>query len=92
MQGASPNAIGVANLYVLAQALMGKFDYDEIIVEGAVRTTGAHPGRRSRARRFFRRVRPSAAATAGQRSPGDNPSNDDAGALRDESSKGEASD
>jgi hypothetical protein len=62
VQGASANSVGVASLIVLAQALLEKFEYDEIVVEGAVRTTGAHPGRRSRAHRFFRRVRPSAAA------------------------------
>jgi hypothetical protein len=92
VQGARANSIGVANLMVLAQALMEKFGYDEIVVEGAVRTTGAHPGRRSRAHRFFRRVRSSSTAAAREWSPGDNPGDDGVGASRDGSSDGQASD
>jgi hypothetical protein len=46
IQGATANAIGTSNLRVLADAVMEKMDYDAIEVEGAIRTTGAGPGRR----------------------------------------------
>lgn len=45
----------------LAQAVMEVLDCDEIIVEGAVRTTGAGPGRRPGRLRFARAL----PATAG---------------------------
>src|SRR5262245_31146236 len=57
IQGAAPNAIGVANLRALADAVMEKMDYDAIEIEGAVRTTGARPGRRPGRLRFARRHR-----------------------------------
>jgi hypothetical protein len=47
IQGATANAIGIANLRVLADAVMEKMDYDAVEVEGAVGTTGAGPGRRA---------------------------------------------
>jgi hypothetical protein len=52
-----PNAIGHANWRLVAAMVMERMDYDEIIVEGAVRTTGASPGRRPQRIRFARRVR-----------------------------------
>jgi hypothetical protein len=58
IQGAVANAIGVANLRVLADAVMEKMDYDAIEIEGAVRTTGASPGRRPGRFRFTRRCGP----------------------------------
>jgi hypothetical protein len=62
IQGATANAIGTTNLRVLADAVMENMDYDAIEVEGAVRTTGASPGRRPRRLRFTRRSRPTAGA------------------------------
>lgn len=50
-----PNEIGFQNLKLLADVAMERMDYDEIIVEGAVRTTGTRPGRRPSAIRFRRR-------------------------------------
>jgi hypothetical protein len=55
IQGAAANAIGIANLRVLADVVMEKMDYDAIEIEGAVRTTGARPGRRPGRLRFTRR-------------------------------------
>jgi hypothetical protein len=55
IQGAAANTIGIANLRILANAVMEKMDYDAIEVEGAVRTTGASPGRRPGRLRFARR-------------------------------------
>ncbi|MEO8716329.1 MAG: hypothetical protein ABI369_15090 [Acetobacteraceae bacterium] len=60
-QGARANAVGAGNLLVVAQALMERMDFDGLVVEGAIRTTGANPGRRPRIHRFARRVRPSPA-------------------------------
>jgi NADH dehydrogenase FAD-containing subunit len=67
VQDASTNAIGTANLMVIAQALMERMGYDGLVVEGALRTTGANPGRRPRPIRFTRHVRP--ALTQGPRAP-----------------------
>jgi hypothetical protein len=53
----APNAIGLANWRLIANVVMELMGYDEIIVEGAVRTTGARPGRRPQPIRFARRVR-----------------------------------
>jgi hypothetical protein len=58
IQGAIANAIGVANLRILADAVMEKTDYDAIEIEGAVRTTGASPGHRPGRLRFTRRSGP----------------------------------
>lgn len=49
-----PNQFGPTRLRWLAQAVMEVLDCDEIIVEGAVRTTGAGPGRRPGRLRFAR--------------------------------------
>jgi hypothetical protein len=55
---AGPNAVGLANLRLLARIVLERMDYDAIEVEGAVRTTGAGAGRRPRAIRFARDPRP----------------------------------
>ena len=60
-QDAQANAIGPGNLLVLAQALMERMGFDALVIEGAVRTSGANPGRRPRALRFTRHVRAAAA-------------------------------
>jgi hypothetical protein len=62
IQGATANAIGTTNLRVLADAVMENMDYDAVEVEGAIRTTGAGPGRRPRRLRFTRRSGPAAGA------------------------------
>ncbi|WP_156917623.1 hypothetical protein [Salinarimonas rosea] len=53
-----PNALGPANLRSLVQALRERMGYDTVVIEGAVRTTGAGPGRRPRALRFTGDDRP----------------------------------
>lgn len=58
VQDMSPNTIGPANLKVIARALMERIGYDELVVEGAIRTTGANPGRRPKSLRFSRNLRP----------------------------------
>ena len=50
------NAIGPANLMVLAQAFMEAMDVDELVVAGGIRTTGANPNRTPRLLRFTRRA------------------------------------
>jgi len=54
---AGPHAFGIAHLRLMARVAMERLDYDEIIISGAVRTTGANPGRRPRPLRFTRRDR-----------------------------------
>ena len=49
-----PNAIGLNALRVIAAAAMERMDFDAIEIEGAPRTTGANPGRRSKPLRFTR--------------------------------------
>lgn len=58
VQGAHAQAVGWPNLRVLAEAVMERMDLDELVIEGAVRTTGASPGRRPRALRFSPRHYP----------------------------------
>ncbi len=53
-KGVNPNEVGIANLKRVAQVIMEMGGYDEIIVEGAIRTTGAHPGHKPRAIRLAR--------------------------------------
>ena len=65
VQATRPNAIGTANLMVVARALMEGMDLDGLEVEGALRTTGANPGHRPRPFRFSRRVRPAPAPGSG---------------------------
>lgn len=64
---AGANSLGPGNLRLLADLVMERMDYDELVVEGAFRTTGANPGHRPRPRRFARRP---VAAPGGQ--PEDN--------------------
>ena len=52
---AGANAIGPANLRVLAETILERMDYDELVVAGAVRTTGAGPRRRPGVLRFVSR-------------------------------------
>ena len=61
VQDGGRNAIGAANLMVIAQAMLEGMDLDGLEVEGALRTTGANPGRRPGVIRFSRRVRASPA-------------------------------
>jgi hypothetical protein len=49
-----PNDVGLVNLRTIAQAVMTEMDYDGIVVEGEVRTTGANKGHRPRPIRFAR--------------------------------------
>ncbi|NPD69771.1 hypothetical protein HN018_28335 (plasmid) [Lichenicola cladoniae] len=56
VQGAHKGAVGGQNLGVIAQAVMKGMGFDGLVVEGAVRTTGARPGRRPRDIRYTRRV------------------------------------
>lgn len=67
VQDANANAIGHGNLMVLARALMERMDFDGLVVKGALRTTGANPGRRPHPLRFTRRIRPP--PTPGTRGP-----------------------
>jgi hypothetical protein len=67
VQDATPNAIGVGNLMLIAQAIMIRMGYNGLVVEGAVRTTGTNPNRRPRPLRFTRHVRP--APARGRRCP-----------------------
>jgi hypothetical protein len=62
IQDGVPNAIGAGNLLVLARTLMERMDFDGLLIEGALRTTGANPGHRPAALRFTRAVRAAAAA------------------------------
>jgi hypothetical protein len=52
-----PNRFGAVNLRRLADAVMERLDCDEIVVAGAIRRTGANPGRLPREIRFKRRLR-----------------------------------
>lgn len=51
-----PRQFGLANLRALAQAVMERMDLDEIVIRGAVRTSGANPRRRPGERRFTRKT------------------------------------
>jgi hypothetical protein len=53
------NAIGAAVLRVVADAFLREMDLDELVIEGALRTTGTKPGSRPRPLRFARRGRAS---------------------------------
>ncbi len=46
IQGPGPNMVGVAELRALARWTKGQLDVDELRIEGAVRTSGACPGRK----------------------------------------------
>jgi hypothetical protein len=49
------NPIGLANLQVIGQAFLAEFGYEQLVLEGAVRTSGKRKGARPRAIRFTRR-------------------------------------
>ena len=53
------NAFGWAQLRTLAWTALDWLgdDYDELVIKGAIRTSGANPGRRPRDLRFTRRLR-----------------------------------
>jgi hypothetical protein len=53
------NAFGWAQLRVMALAALEWLgdDYDELVIKGAVRTSGANPGRQPGGIRFTRRLR-----------------------------------
>ncbi len=53
-RGIGPNGVGPNNLRLIAEVVMETMDYDEILVEGEIRTTGANPGHRPRLLRFTR--------------------------------------
>jgi hypothetical protein len=56
VEGSSPNVIGASGLYRLACAVMKELsDAHQIIVLGAIRTSGARPGHRPRPLVFERR-------------------------------------
>jgi hypothetical protein len=52
------NSIGLANLQVIGQAFLMEFGYEQLVLEGAVRTSGKRKGSRPRAVRFTRRPEP----------------------------------
>jgi hypothetical protein len=52
------NELGVVGIRRIMRDAMENLDVDEIIIEGAARTTGANPGRRPRRLRFTRPVSP----------------------------------
>jgi hypothetical protein len=53
--GLQANTLGGARIRQIARAALEKGDYDEIVVEGATRTTGANPGHVPPPYRFARR-------------------------------------
>ena len=57
VQDGWPNAVGWINLRLIAGRVMEGLDLDGLVIKGAIRTTGANPGRRPRVIRFTRRVR-----------------------------------
>ena len=57
-QDSAANTVGPGNLMVIAHAVMEGMDLDGLVIEGAIRSTGANPGHRPRDVRFARRVRP----------------------------------
>jgi hypothetical protein len=50
------NEIGVAGLRHMIQEAMEELGVDEIVIVGAIRTTGANPGRAPRPLRFARKI------------------------------------
>ena len=52
------NTIGMANLQVIGQAFLSEFGYEQLILEGAVRTSGRRKGRVPRPIRFTRHPEP----------------------------------
>jgi hypothetical protein len=60
VQGLQANAFGVRGLILTLRALLESVDADEIIIRGAVRTSGANPGHRPRDIRIARKIQPAA--------------------------------
>jgi hypothetical protein len=56
---AGRRALGAPNVRMLAQHVMEVMDYDEPVIQGAARTSGARPGRIPGRLRFSRRDVPS---------------------------------
>ncbi len=50
------NEVGVSGLRRMIQEAMKELGVDEIVIVGAVRTTGANPGRAPRPLRFTRKI------------------------------------
>jgi hypothetical protein len=50
--------VGTANLGVIAQALMQRYEYDEIVIKGARRESGLRAGQFARDIRYRRRAEP----------------------------------
>jgi hypothetical protein len=65
-EGLGPNTVGAGNLRILAQLILQEMDYDQLVIEGAVRTTGARPGHRPGRLRFTRK--PASGSGGGSRS------------------------
>jgi len=55
LQGSGRNTIGVSLLREIAELMLAKVGYDELIVEGFRRTTGAGPGHTPKPLRFKRK-------------------------------------
>lgn len=55
--GPGPNTLGIATLREIANRIAEIADVETVVVEGAIRTTGAAPGRKPRALRFARPTR-----------------------------------
>jgi hypothetical protein len=49
-----PNSVGALMLRRIAQVIMKEMGYDELVIEGETRTSGAKPGRRPKPFRFVR--------------------------------------
>lgn len=64
VEGLMPGALGRAGLNALGYALMEVADVDELVVQGAVRTTGTRPGRRPAPFRLSRSRRAAADSPA----------------------------
>jgi hypothetical protein len=54
VQGLAPGALGRAGLNAVARKFLEETDAEELVVEGAARTTGANPHRHPRAFRYRR--------------------------------------
>jgi hypothetical protein len=57
-EGVGMNELGISGLRRIVAEAMEDLDVDEIVIEGAVRVTGASPGRTPRRLRFARKIPP----------------------------------
>jgi hypothetical protein len=57
-EGVGMNELGISGLRRIVAEAMEDLDVDEIVIEGAVRVTGAGPGRTPRRLRFARKIPP----------------------------------